>query len=244
MGKKNKKLYVQPGQPSTYRFLDQRADSRLYGGGQLFQGEGGWPHGALVEVRRVAEAEGRVAGVELVRALEEADDLSVFIGVGGHPIPGPGREVGGAGFNDLMDAHGHGAIRFWHLGDFCQHGSFTLRPVLAEARFCLQLSSALLHRRPFLVRESLGGFAGRGSAPGGLLCGLAGGALFLIHERFLPLAGIRAPPGTLAATVAYMFYYTFRLAGKTTGLRRTIPKPFTTDRLQTELASHPHSLIH
>jgi hypothetical protein len=43
-------------------------------GGQLPQGEGDWPHGSLVAVRLVAEAERRVSHLELVRALEEADD--------------------------------------------------------------------------------------------------------------------------------------------------------------------------
>jgi enamine deaminase RidA (YjgF/YER057c/UK114 family) len=39
---------------------------------------------ALVEVRRVAEAERRVPRLELLRALEEADDLAV-LGIRGHP---------------------------------------------------------------------------------------------------------------------------------------------------------------
>src|SRR5262249_46611072 len=37
----------------THRFLHQRADSCLFGGGQLLQREGGRPHGAFVEVRLV-----------------------------------------------------------------------------------------------------------------------------------------------------------------------------------------------
>src|SRR3712207_8063624 len=61
------------GQSSAHRFLHERADPCLFGGGQLLQREGGWPHGAFVEVRLVAEAERRVPRLELLRALEEAD---------------------------------------------------------------------------------------------------------------------------------------------------------------------------
>jgi hypothetical protein len=42
---------------SAHRFLYERADSCLYAGGQLGQCEVGRPHGAVVEVRLVAEAE-------------------------------------------------------------------------------------------------------------------------------------------------------------------------------------------
>src|SRR5207253_8873192 len=59
---------------SAHRFFHERADLCFGGGGQLLQGEGDRPHGAFVEVRLVAEAERRVPRLELVRALEEADD--------------------------------------------------------------------------------------------------------------------------------------------------------------------------
>jgi hypothetical protein len=62
----------------------QCGDPCLAVGGQLREGEGGRPHGAFVEVRLVAEAERRVPGLELLRALEEADDVTV-LGLGGHP---------------------------------------------------------------------------------------------------------------------------------------------------------------
>src|SRR4029450_11617316 len=42
---------------SAHRLLHERADLCLFGGGQLLQREGRRPHGALVEVRLVAEAE-------------------------------------------------------------------------------------------------------------------------------------------------------------------------------------------
>src|SRR5512132_3463416 len=70
---------------SAHRLLHERDDLRLFGCGQLLQREGGGPHGACVEVRLVAEAERRVPGVELLGALEEADDL-VVPGVRGHPV--------------------------------------------------------------------------------------------------------------------------------------------------------------
>ena len=73
-------------QSSAHRFLHERADLCLFGGGQLLQREGDRPQGVFVEVRRVAEAERRVPRVELLRALEEADDLAV-LGIRGHPVP-------------------------------------------------------------------------------------------------------------------------------------------------------------
>ena len=44
------------GQCSADRFLHERVDPCLFGGGQLLQREGDRPQGAFVEVRRVAEA--------------------------------------------------------------------------------------------------------------------------------------------------------------------------------------------
>src|SRR5215204_5522534 len=74
------------GRRSAHRLLYERGDSRLVGRGQLCQREGGRPHRAFVEVRLVAEAERRVSRLELLRALEEADDLAV-LGIRGHPVP-------------------------------------------------------------------------------------------------------------------------------------------------------------
>jgi len=72
---------------SAHCFPYERADPCLLGGGQLLQREGGRPHVAFVEVRLVAEAERRVPRLELLRALEEADDIAV-LGIRGHPVPG------------------------------------------------------------------------------------------------------------------------------------------------------------
>src|ERR1051325_6282730 len=69
---------------STHRFLHERADLCLFGSSQLVQRESDWPHSTVVEVRSVAEAERRISRFELLRALEEADDLAVC-GIRGHP---------------------------------------------------------------------------------------------------------------------------------------------------------------
>src|SRR5215212_590359 len=150
-------------QSSAHRSLHERADPCLSGGTQLLQREGDRPHGAFVEVRLVAEAERRVPRVELLRALEEADDLPVLVGVRGHPVPGFRREGWRACLDDGMEPLAHGAIRFRHLGDLREHG--------ALPGFRLQLFSALLHRGSFLVRECLGLLIA-GGALGGLLRGL------------------------------------------------------------------------
>src|SRR5438309_668719 len=140
---------------SAHRFFHERADPCFGGGGR--------PHGAFVEVRLVAESERGVPRLELVRALEEADDL-VVLGVRGHSVPVSRREGWRAGFDDGMEPLGHGAIRFRHLGNLREHVAFPIRLVR------LQLLGALLHRGSFLVRESLDRLAGRAGALGGLLC--------------------------------------------------------------------------
>src|SRR5207247_3617850 len=141
---------------STHRFFHERADPCFGGAGQLLQGEGDRPHGAFVEVRLVAEAERRVPRLELVRALEEADDM-VVLGVRGHPVPGSRREGWRAGFNDGLEPLGHGAIQFRHRGNLREHVAFSLRLLRARAaaRFRVQLLDTLLHRGSFLVRDSL-----------------------------------------------------------------------------------------
>src|SRR5262249_4829463 len=123
---------------SAHRFLHERADPCFFGGSQLFQREGGRPHGAFVEVRLVQEAERRVPRFELRRALEEADDLAVP-GIRGHPIPESRRESWRAGFDDRMEPLAQGAIRSRHRGDRREHGTFPVRlvPGRAGARGCL-----------------------------------------------------------------------------------------------------------
>src|SRR5215211_5639089 len=73
-------LVNRPG-GSARRPLHELGDPRLCGGTQLLQRKRGRPHGALVEVRLVAEAERSVPRVELLGALEEEEDLAVLVGV-------------------------------------------------------------------------------------------------------------------------------------------------------------------
>src|SRR5919204_6308377 len=131
---------------SAHRFLDKRADPLLIGSGQLRQCELGWPHAAFVELGLVAEAERRIPALELVRALEETDDLAI-LGIRGHPIPGSRRQGWCAGFDDRVKPFGHGAIPLGHLGDLREHIAFTVC-VARERR--LRLSGALPHRGSFV----------------------------------------------------------------------------------------------
>src|SRR4029453_5238997 len=163
---------------SADRFLHERGDPGLVGGGQLLQREGRRPHGAVVEVRLVAEAERRVPRVELVRALEEAEDL-VVLGICGHPVPGLRREAWRAGLDERVDPLGQGAILSRHLGDLGEQGAFPVR----FARFRLELLGALLHRGALLGRERLAFLGGLGGPLRALLC------------RF-PLSHTEAPPSS------------------------------------------------
>src|SRR2546427_11901307 len=114
-------------QSSAYRFLHERADPSRFGGSQLLQREGDRPHGTFVEVRLVAEAERGVPGVELLRALEEADDLAV-LGICEHSVPEPRREGWGAGFDDRMEPLAHAAIPLRHPAALPEHAAFPARP--------------------------------------------------------------------------------------------------------------------
>src|SRR5919201_6423667 len=58
-------------QSSACRFLHERADPLLFGGGQFFQREGDWPHRSLIELRRVLETEGPIPRLEFRRILVE-----------------------------------------------------------------------------------------------------------------------------------------------------------------------------
>src|SRR5690349_21033393 len=200
---------------SAHRFLHERADPCLVGGGQPRQSEGGRPHAAFVEMRLVAEAERRVPGLELLRALVEADDLAV-LGVRGHPVPESRRETWRARFDDGMEPLALGAIRFLHRGDLREHGAFLVRFVRARAaaRGRLQLLDALLHRESFLLRESLELLLDHGGALGGLPRVLlwAHGNLFMptwveawvrcgrAHERNSTLRGDTRQPRALRGT--------------------------------------------
>src|SRR6266545_1211963 len=156
-------------QSLAYRFLHERADPCLVGGSQLLQRESDGPHGIFVEVRLVAEAERRIPGVELLRALEEADDLAV-LSICGHSVPESRREGWRACIDDSMEPLAHGAFRFRHRADLREDGVLPVRLVRARAAARrLQLLDAVLHRESFLVRESLELLADRDRALGGLL---------------------------------------------------------------------------
>ncbi len=103
--------------------LDKRADPFLDGGGEPLEGKGGWPDVTVVEVCSVLETERRVPRLELLPALEEADNLAV-LGIRGHAVPGFWREGRRAGFDDGMEPFGHAAIRFRHLGDLREYLAF------------------------------------------------------------------------------------------------------------------------
>src|ERR1700730_15731067 len=76
------------GAPSSARrSLDKLADLFLDGGRERLQGKGGWPDVPVVEVCSVLETERRVSRLELLPALEEADNLAV-LGIRRHPVPG------------------------------------------------------------------------------------------------------------------------------------------------------------
>src|SRR6185437_5027042 len=125
-----------------------RADLHFLLLGQLRQRERGRPHRAVVELRRLVEAKCRVPRLELLRALEEADDLAVE-GVRGHAVPRSRRQRWRGGLDDRMDSLGHGPVGLRQLGDL-------LEDVLLAVRLAaFELSGALLHRGPFLGRESL-----------------------------------------------------------------------------------------
>jgi hypothetical protein len=150
---------------------------------------------AFVEVRLVAEAERRVPRLELLRALEEADDIAV-LGIRGHPIPGFWREDWRIGFDDRMEPLAHGAIRLRQRGDLREHGAFPVRSVRAlAARVRLQLLEVLPHGGSFLVRESLGLLSDRGGALGGFLRGI----LCRFHSVFI---STRATRGLYSAIFA------------------------------------------
>ncbi|CAG7657922.1 hypothetical protein SBRY_90085 [Actinacidiphila bryophytorum] len=142
---------------SAHRPLHQCSDPPLHFWCDLGQGKTGRPHHSLVQLRLVAEPERRVARLELLRALEEADDLAVQ-GVGGHPVPELRREDRGAGRDHGVDALGHDPVRVLHLGDLREHVPLRLRRLVrtrATASGRLQLLSVLLHRGPLLGCESL-----------------------------------------------------------------------------------------
>jgi hypothetical protein len=108
--------------------------------------------GAFVEVRRVAEAERRVPRVELLRALEEADDLAV-LGIRGHPVPESRREGRRAGLDDRMEPIAPRAIRF-RSGISAIVASTALSPSALPARGPRRASAFSSWARSFIAARS------------------------------------------------------------------------------------------
>src|SRR3989454_12835342 len=90
----------------SHRFLHERGDPCLFGGSQPLQREGDRPHGAFVEVRLVAEAERRVPRLELVCALEEADNMASLAYAGiPYQVLGERAARGGAFYGEGKGPH-------------------------------------------------------------------------------------------------------------------------------------------
>src|SRR6187549_1052071 len=92
---------------SAHCFLQERADPRLVGGGQLPHGEGRGPHAPFVEGRLVAEANRSIPRLEFLRALKETDHLAV-LRVCWHPVPELWREDPCTGSDDGMESFAQG----------------------------------------------------------------------------------------------------------------------------------------
>src|SRR6185436_4465328 len=67
--------------------------------------------------------------LELRPALEEADDLAV-LGIGGHPVPGPRRELRRARLDDLVEPLRHHTIGLRLLGALPHRGALLGRESL------------------------------------------------------------------------------------------------------------------
>src|SRR4029077_4428274 len=109
---------------SAHRLLHERPDLCLVGCGQFRERECDRPHGALVELRAVVEADHRVPLLELPRVAEETDDLAV-LGLRRHPIPGLRHEVWPGGLDELVKSLGDGAVRRRHRGDRVAYSAFS-----------------------------------------------------------------------------------------------------------------------
>ena len=106
--------------------LHQLGDLLLHYGAPLVKRVRHRPHVALVQVRRVLEAQGRVALSELACVLEENDYLAVGVRVSGHPVPGLRRQHGGGrGDRDIaaaLDANPSAGAFFDTLAQFYRNG--------------------------------------------------------------------------------------------------------------------------
>src|SRR5690606_12058379 len=119
--------------------------------------------------RPIVEPESRVSRLELLRILEEADDLAA-LGVRGHAVPKLRCELRRARLYDRVDSLGDRPVTVGHLRDLREHGTLVVRLAgLSAAALCRpHLLSPLLHSGPFLFGESLRSRVGFGGTHGGL----------------------------------------------------------------------------
>ena len=146
-------------QSSAHRFLHERGDPCLFGGGQLLQREGGRPHGAFVEVRLVLKP--NVAYLVLnFCALWKKQTTLPSLAYAGIPYQSLGERAGALA---LMIAWSRSPMARSGSGIAAIFASTALSPSALSARGPRRpppsALGALLHRGSFLVRESLGRLA-------------------------------------------------------------------------------------
>src|SRR5690348_2729888 len=105
---------------SAHRALHEGGDLRLGRGIQRLHCERRRPHLAVVERGLVAEAERRVARLELLRVLEEAQDVAI-VRVGGHPVPEARYKARRGGHDDRVNSLTDYPIFRGHRSDLRQH---------------------------------------------------------------------------------------------------------------------------
>src|SRR5205814_5766621 len=135
---------------SAHRLLDEVGDFLLVCLRQPRQGVRRRPHRAVVEVRLVVEAEGRVAILELAGVLEEADHL-VVLRVGRHSVPRAWGELRCDLANNGVDPLRDLPVGVGHLRDRRKNCLLTLAVLQCRLRCGLLLGGELpCHQTPFV----------------------------------------------------------------------------------------------
>jgi hypothetical protein len=140
--------------PVSTGLLHELDDPGLVGRGQLDDAERRGEHRPVIDPRRVLEAEGRVAGVELRLRLEEADDLPVA-SPGGHAVPGLRIERGGSLGDELGQSLGHRSVLRRERRDLLALVAFAIGSGVLRLLLGLQLADALAHRGLLVGAEAL-----------------------------------------------------------------------------------------